>query len=187
VNGYPRVAFFSDSYHGVDGVANTCRNVVQAARRRKLPFLAVHAGAKKRRMQDGSLEILELERGPVALNLDKYLKFDLLFARHYGQALETVREFRPDVIHITGPGDVGITGARVAYALKLPLVASWHTNLHEFAGRRLWKMTEQLPERPRRALTDLTERYILMACLRFYRIARVVLAPNREQIEQLHE
>jgi phosphatidylinositol alpha 1,6-mannosyltransferase len=142
---------------------------------------------KSQRMQDGPLEILELERGPVALNLDKYLKFDLLFSRHYQQALETVREFRPDVVHITGPGDVGITGARVAYALGVPLVASWHTNLHEFAGRRLWKMASVLPETPRRSLTDLTERYVLLACMRFYRIARVVLAPTKEQMDVLHE
>jgi glycosyltransferase involved in cell wall biosynthesis len=187
VNGWPRVAFFSDSYHGVDGVANTCRNIVKAARRRELPFLAVHAGKKSRRLQDGPIEILELERGPLALNLDKYLKFDLLFARHYQKALETVREFRPDVVHITGPGDVGITGARVAYALGVPLVASWHTNLHEFAGRRLWKMASALPEIPRRSLTDLTERYVLLACLRFYQIARVVLAPTKEQMDVLHE
>jgi phosphatidylinositol alpha 1,6-mannosyltransferase len=186
MNHWPRVAFFSDSYHGVDGVATTCRNVVDAARRQSLPFLAVHAGEATRKSRDGSLEILELDRGPVALNLDKYLKFDLLFVRHYERVLETVRKFRADVVHITGPGDVGITGARVAYALKLPLVASWHTNLHTFAGRRLSKIASLLPDTQRRALTDTTERYVLQACVRFYKIARVVLAPNREDINFLH-
>lgn len=186
MNNWPRVAFFSDSYHGVDGVATTCRNVVDAARRQSLPFLAVHAGETTRKSRDGSLEILELDRGPVALNLDKHLKFDLLFVRHYERVLETVRKFRPDVVHITGPGDVGITGARVAYALGLPLVASWHTNLHTFAARRLSKMASSLPDTQRRALTDTTERYVLQACVRFYKIARVVLAPNREDINFLH-
>jgi phosphatidylinositol alpha 1,6-mannosyltransferase len=186
VNGWPRVAFFSDSFHGVDGVATTCRNLVDAARRRNLPFLAVHAGERNRRSQDGSLEVLELDRGLFAFNLDKHLKFDLLFVRHYGQVLEAVRKFRADVVHITGPGDVGITGARVAYALGLPLVASWHTNLHEFAARRVGKIAALLPDTQRRALTDTTERYVLRACLRFYRIARVVLAANREDINFLH-
>jgi phosphatidylinositol alpha 1,6-mannosyltransferase len=186
MNGWPRVAFFSDSFYGVDGVATTCRNVVEAARRRSLPFLAVHAGERISRSLNGSLEVLELDRGPFALNLDKYLKFDLLFVRHYNQVLEAVRDFRADVVHITGPGDVGITGARVAYALGLPLVASWHTNLHEFAARRLSKMAALLPATQRHALTDTTERYVLQACVRFYRIARVVLAPNREDINFLH-
>jgi phosphatidylinositol alpha 1,6-mannosyltransferase len=183
---WPRVAFFSDSYHGVDGVATTCRNVVDTARRQGLPFLAIHAGQRSCRSFDGALEVLELNRGLFSFNLDKHLKFDLLFVRHYTQALEAVRKFRADVVHITGPGDVGITGARVAYALGLPLVASWHTNLHEFAARRLSKMASLLPDTQRRSLTDTTERYVLQACVRFYKIARVVLAANREDIEFLH-
>lgn len=184
---WPRVAFFSDSYHGVDGVATTCRNVVNAARRQGLPFMAVHAGEKTARWREGRLEILELDRGPLALQIDKHLKFDLLFTRHYQQVLEAVREFQPDVVHITGPSDVGITGARVAHALGVPLVASWHTNLHEFAARRLWKMAAVLPDAQRRALTDLTERQVLRICVHYYQIAKVLLAPNREQVSFLHE
>jgi phosphatidylinositol alpha 1,6-mannosyltransferase len=179
---WPRVAFFSDSYHGVDGVATTCRNIVSAARRRGLPFLAVHAAERNSHSREGSLEILELDRGPFSFPLDLHLRFDLLFTRHYDRALRAVREFRADVVHITGPGDVGITGARVAYDLGIPLVASWHTNLHEFAARRLWKFASLLPEKPRRGLTFLTQKYVLEACLRFYGIAHVILAPNEEQI-----
>jgi phosphatidylinositol alpha 1,6-mannosyltransferase len=182
MNRWPRVAFFSDSYHGVDGVATTCRNIVAAARRRGLPFLAVHAAERSSRTQDGSLEILELDRGPVSLRLDVHLRFDLLFTRHYDHVLRAVRDFHPDVVHITGPGDVGITGARVAHSLGVPLVASWHTNLHEFAAKRLWKFASLLPEAPRRGLTSLAQKYVLQACLRFYRIARVTLAPNREHM-----
>ncbi|HEV7967197.1 MAG TPA: glycosyltransferase [Candidatus Acidoferrales bacterium] len=179
---WPRVAFFSDSYHGVDGVATTCRNIVAAARRRELPFFAVHAAERNSYSQEGSLEILELDRGPISFPLDLHLRFDLLFTRHYNRVLHAVREFRPDVVHITGPGDVGITGARVAYALGLPLVASWHTNLHEFAARRLWKFASLLPEEPRKGLTYLTQKCVLRACLRFYKLARVILAPNEEHM-----
>jgi phosphatidylinositol alpha 1,6-mannosyltransferase len=186
MNDWPRVAFFSDSYHGVDGVATTCRNILDAARRRRLPFLAIHAGERNLMSRDGSQEVLELDRGLFSFNLDKHLKFDLLFIRHYNQVLEAVRKFRADVVHITGPGDVGITGARVAYALGVPLVASWHTNLHAFAARRLWKMAAFLPDTHRRALTATSERYVLQACLRFYRIATVVLAPNREDLNFLN-
>jgi phosphatidylinositol alpha 1,6-mannosyltransferase len=179
---WPRVAFFSDSYHGVDGVATTCRNIVAAARLRDLPFLAVHAGERNSHSQDGSLEILELDRGPVSFPLDLHLRFDLLFSRHYRRALRAVGEFRADVVHITGPGDVGITGARVAYDLGIPLVASWHTNLHEFAARRIWKLGSLLPATPRQELAALTQKYVLQACLRYYRIARVILAPNEEHM-----
>lgn len=179
---WPRVAFFSDSYHGVDGVATTCRNIVAAARRRELPFLAIHAAAKNSHSHEGSLEILELNRGPISFPLDLHLRFDLLFTRHYARVLRAVREFRAEVVHITGPGDVGITGARVAYDLGIPLVASWHTNLHEFAARRLWKFASLLPEEQRQGLTFLTQKYVLQACLQFYGIAHVILAPNEEHM-----
>jgi phosphatidylinositol alpha 1,6-mannosyltransferase len=77
---------------------------------------------------------------------------------------------------------VGITGARVAYDLGVPLVASWHTNLHEFAARRLWKLASMLPEAPRKGLTYYTQEFVLRACLRFYKFARVILAPNQEHM-----
>jgi phosphatidylinositol alpha 1,6-mannosyltransferase len=180
VRTWPRVAFFSDSFHGVDGVATTCRNIVAAARRRQLPLLAIHAAEHTRHSRDGSVESLELNRGPFSFNVDLHLQFDLMFVRHYARVLEAVRNFRADVVHITGPGDVGITGARVACDLQLPLVAAWHTNLHEFAGRRLRALASPLPEAPRRALTSATEDFVLWACLQFYGIAHAVLAPNHE-------
>lgn len=182
---WPRVAFFSDSFHGVDGVATTCRNVTLAARRRGLPFLAIHAGSRKLRAQDGVFETLELPRGPIAFDLDRHLRFDLLFQRHFQQVLESVQEFRAEVVHITGPGDVGITGARVAHALGLPLVAAWHTNLHEFAQRRLSQWTGSLPRSVADRVASATEENVLRACVRFYRMARVILAPNAEYVRLL--
>lgn len=177
---WPRVAFFSDSFHGVDGVATTCRNIVGAARQRGLSLLAIHAGERTRHSREGSVEFLELNRGPFSFNLDLHLRFDLMFARHYARVLKAVRNFRADVVHITGPGDVGITGARVAHALQLPLVAAWHTNVHEFAGCRLGLLASRLPEAPRRALTSAAEEFVLWACLHFYGTADAVLAPNHE-------
>lgn len=184
---WPRVAFFSDSYHGVDGVATTCRNIVAAARRRDLSFFAVHAGERNSHRHDGSLEILELDRGPISFPLDLHLRFDLMFTRHYKHVLKAVREFGAEVVHITGPGDVGITGARVAYALGIPLVASWHTNLHEFAARRLCKLASMFPEASQRGLSYFTQKFVLGACLKYYGLAQVILAPNEEHIRQLRQ
>ena len=39
-----------------------------------------------------------------------------------------------------------------------------------------------LPEEPRKGLTFLTQKYVLQACMRFYGIARVILAPNQEHM-----
>jgi len=182
---WPRVAFFADSFYGVDGVATTSRNLVEEARRQCLPLMVVRAGDKYLRHKEGSVEVVELMRGPFSFDLDLGLRFDLLFSRYFNKVVEQVRDFHAEVVHITGPGDVGITGARVAHALKLPLVASWHTNLHEFAARRIGKLCWPLPEKQKESIASLTERYVLKACMRFYKLARVVMAPNQDQARQL--
>jgi len=46
-----------------------------------------------------------------------------------------LERFKPDLIHITGPSEVGMLGAGGAPS-GLPLAASWHTNVHEYAARR---------------------------------------------------
>ncbi len=76
--------------------------------------------------------------------LDHDLRCDPLLNRHEtGSPLDA--RLRPGPRHITGPGDVGILGFWAAHSLRVPLVASWHTNLHEYAGRRLDKLFTAFP------------------------------------------
>ena len=56
-----------------------------------------------------------------------------------------LRAFQPDVIHITGPSELGIFGAYFAWKHGVKLAASWHTNLHEYAARRLAWLSRLLP------------------------------------------
>jgi phosphatidylinositol alpha 1,6-mannosyltransferase len=67
------------------------------------------------------------------------------------------------LVHITGPSDIGILGAIVAWDLRVPLFASWHTHLHEFGGRRLATKLEFLPKGVRDSVTPFTEREISCA------------------------
>ncbi|MGH9935320.1 MAG: glycosyltransferase, partial [Blastocatellia bacterium] len=89
------------------------------------------------------------------------------------------------LVHITGPNDTGQLGAYVAHKLRLPLVISWHTNVHEYAGRRLSKLMAPLPKACRERLARLAERQALRAMLRFCRIGRTLLAPNEDLRELL--
>ena len=182
---WPRVAFFADSFHSVNGVGMTSRNLVKAAGRREFPLLSVRTGDQTRRWQDGPIDILELKQGPIGFAMDRDLRFDLLFMRHFRRALKAVREFKADIIHITSPGDVGILGGCIAGILRMPLVASWHTNLHTFASRRLWNVTSFLPSEARQGLADAAEKSSLWACMCFYANAGAVLAPNEEDVRML--
>jgi phosphatidylinositol alpha 1,6-mannosyltransferase len=180
-----RVAFFTDSFHEVNGVALTSREFVRFAERRRIPLLSVHAGPQTNLATEGSVMTCELERGPVRWNLEHDLAIDLLFLRHRGRLRSALREFKPDLVHITGPGDMGILGAWAAHECKVPLAASWHTNLHEFAGRRLERFLSFLPATIRSGAAAWAERSALDQCVWFYRLAKVLFAPNPELVTML--
>lgn len=181
----PRVAFFTDSFHEVNGVAQTSRQYDAFARRSQNPFLRVNVGSADAWSTDGEVRTLELHRGPAAFPVEQDMKFDPFFMRHKDRVRKVLTDFQPDVVHITGPSDVGILGATLAHQLKVPVVASWHTNLHEFGARRLEKALGFLPRKPITGLARAAESAMLTACAWYYRIGRVLLAPNQELIEML--
>jgi len=176
----PRVAYFPDSFHEVNGVAHTSRNFVAYAQRQGMPFLCVRAGNRNQAFeQQGELQTLELKRSRMAVGLEQDLHFDPLFFRYRDLISQTVREFRPEVIHITGPSELGLFGAYFAWKLGIPLVASWHTNVHEYAARRMLWLTRHMG-RSGDAIEGVVEAAMLEATSRFYRLAKVLYAPNVE-------
>ncbi|HEX9004216.1 MAG TPA: glycosyltransferase [Blastocatellia bacterium] len=175
-----RVAFFTDSYLEVNGVAHTSRQLAAFAREHGLPFLCVHAGDQTRTVDEGSLRRLSLKRTKLGFALDADLRFDLLMWRHAKLAIQTVREFNPDVIHITGPSDIGLLGVYIARKLHLPIVMSWHTNVHEYAAERLAKLLPFLPDVRRFSLAGSAQSLSLKLILQFYKLGKVFLAPNEE-------
>jgi glycosyltransferase involved in cell wall biosynthesis len=182
-----RIAFFPDSFHEANGVARTSRALVACASRRGVPFLCVHGGTHTGLQDEGSAVRLELARGPVSFPLEYDLRHDLLLWRHRRAVLDAVGRFRPDVIHITGPSDIGQLGLYVARRLSVPLVASWHTDLHDFAAWRLEQGLRFVPEAARRLLSCPVRRGALQSLLWFYRMPEVLLAPNLELMELLRK
>ncbi|MEI9971184.1 MAG: glycosyltransferase [Ignavibacteriota bacterium] len=142
-----RVALLADTFHEVNGAARTCREWEAFACRNDRPFLCVRWGASPGIRQEGSVRILEMARSRLSFRIDTDLRFDALFHRVLDPIHKELERFRPDAIHVTSPGDLGISGAILAERLKIPLVLSWHTNLHEFAGRRMRPMAAWLGDR----------------------------------------
>src|ERR1019366_8041930 len=177
----PRVAYFPDSFHEVNGVAHTSRHFEAFARRQNLPFLCVRAGDRTQAiLEDGNLWTLELSRSFLSIALEKDLRFDPAFLRHIPLIGEVLERFKPDLIHITGPSEVGMLGAGLAHHLGLPLAASWHTNLHEYAARRSEWFLRLLPKRQSDATGQKIEDLAIAAAARCSSVARVLFAPTRE-------
>ena len=181
----PRVAFFTDSFHEVNGVALTSREFARFAREKEYPFLSVHVGPETSHWTEGDFQTLELKNSWAVVQLDTNLAFDLLFMRHLQRLRTVLKQFRPDLVHITGPGHCGILGAILAHQVNVPLVASWHTNVHEFAGRRLARLLHTIPAELRQQACRIAEQGCLDLISRFYRLARLCFAPNPELVNML--
>jgi glycosyltransferase involved in cell wall biosynthesis len=187
INSGLRIAFFPDCYHEIDGVANTARQFEAFALCHELPVLIVHGGAEGEAQTVGSVSRIAYRRGPLGFALDKKHDFDLAFWRYLTPVENAVREFDPDLIHITGPSDVGQLGVAIAHRLRIPLAASWHTNVHEYAEQRAKSLLCFLPEDLKNRFGRTICRASLNATLRFYRIAQVLFAPNRDLIELIEK
>jgi glycosyltransferase involved in cell wall biosynthesis len=177
----PRVAYFPDSFHEVNGVAHTSRHFEAFARRRSLPFLCVRAGDRGQAItEDGEVWTLELPRSFLSFALEKDLRYDPAFLRHIPIIGQVLERFQPDLIHITGPSELGMLGAGLAHHLELPLAASWHTNVHEYLARRSKWFLRLLPKRQSVATSQKIEDLTMAAASILYSRARVLFAPNPE-------
>jgi glycosyltransferase involved in cell wall biosynthesis len=177
----PRVALFTDSYYEANGVARTAGALEAFAAERDRPLLVVHGGHANQLIETGSIARLELARWPsTSFALDHDLWFDVALWRHTRRVAQVLRWFRPDVLHFTGPSDVGQIAAWLGYRLSIPMVGSWHTNLHEYASRRLLNRFAVASERTRMRVRMFVEHHALSIATMFYRIPRVLLAPNEE-------
>ncbi|MDE1154609.1 MAG: glycosyltransferase [Acidobacteriaceae bacterium] len=182
----PRVAYFPDSFHEVNGVAHTSRNFAAFARRRQMPFLCVRAGAAAALECASEQWSLELKRSWASVALERDLYFDALFPRYAGLIESTLERFQPEVLHVTGPSELGIFGAYFAWKRNIPLVASWHTNVHEYAARRMRWFSRHLGE-VGGELESSVEAGVLNAVTRFYRLAKVLYAPNPQLCSLLEQ
>jgi glycosyltransferase involved in cell wall biosynthesis len=175
----PRVAFLADSFHEVNGAAMTCRALAAFARRRGYPFLSVRFARSEGISGEGAYQVQEFRRWPISIGVDPDLRFDLTFYRLRDRLDRCLRQFQPDVIHVMGPGELGILGGLAAWRMGIPLVVSWHTNIHEYAARRLPLASS--------GMKAWIEEFVLGRILRLYRAGAVLLAPSPELVKLLHQ
>ncbi len=138
-----------------------------------------------------SQKLTRREKGQVKDRMKNMLMFLPNMVKLLGKLLTDNRvlralvKFSPDVLHITGLNDVSIIGAYLGWKMQIPIIGSWHTNIHEFAAHRLAKMFRFMPDSAVSTLTKFAERKILDGSVLYYKMPKVVLAPNQELVDLL--
>src|SRR4249919_85919 len=143
----PRVALFADTYHEVNGAANFLRRLVSFAKEHEYPMLCVRSGESTEIIDDGSVRFVDLKRGRASIPIDRYLKYDPLLWTNRSQVKKTLKEFHPNVMHLTGLNDISQIGFFQAHFMDVPAVATWHTNTHEYAAERLMSRMGWMPDK----------------------------------------
>jgi len=182
-----RVALFTDSLHETNGLGTLCREHAAYAQERDLPFLCVSGGPATSFTQSGGSARLQLQRGAWSVHVDAGVLCDPLIFRHLGVAVERLRAFRPDLVHITGPGDVSLLGVCAANLLGVPTMATWHTNFHEYAQRRVETWLGVLPRWLRDSAAHAAGGVTLRTVLSFYKVSHFLAAPNQSMVDLLTE
>ena len=180
-----RVAFFTDSYQEINGIARLSQAFETYAARRGLPMLCVHGGDRTASTAHDSIARLSLRRSRAAVRLEHDLSYDPLMWRHLARARKALDEFQPDVLHVTGPSDIGLLGGWLGHRMSIPIAGSWHTNLHEYMALRGEKWFRWMPAGVRRRFLSTASRKTLDGEVLFYRVPRVLLAPNDDIVSML--
>src|SRR5215813_7347440 len=102
----PRVALFADTFHELNGAANFLRRLVSFAKENEYPMLCVRSGEATEIADDGSVRFLNLKRSRASIPLENNLRYDPLVWTNRAQIKKTLREFNPQVLHLTGLNDI---------------------------------------------------------------------------------
>jgi phosphatidylinositol alpha 1,6-mannosyltransferase len=181
----PRAALFADTFFETNGAANFLRRLVDFAKQREYEFLCIRAGDKTRFYQEGTISFLDLKRGRASIPLDGALKFDPFLWKHKKLVEKTLEEFAPNVIHITGLNDISQFGYVFAHFKKIPAVATWHTNTHEYAAQRFLTLIRFVPAGAQKKIGKAVENIVLKGLMKLYFMAQMQLAPNEELVKDI--
>lgn len=112
-----------------DGVVTSVRTLTAALAAAGTPATTVvprHPGQEE---TPGVLRLPALPCGVADLRMSPWP----LLGRWAAGPLEQLRALDADVIHVHTPGPVGLLGVLAAQTLRLPLVQTYHTDLHAYA------------------------------------------------------
>jgi glycosyltransferase involved in cell wall biosynthesis len=125
-----RIVHFTDTYlPRRDGVITSIRTLVAAQREAGCAPLTVVPRHHHQPAEEGMIRLRAVPLGVADLRVSPWI----LRGAAADGTLRRVAEHRPDVIHVHTPGPVGLLGVLAARRLGLPLVQTYHTDLHAYA------------------------------------------------------
>ncbi len=123
-----RVMLFTDTLVDVNGVSRFITNLREHSLARGRSLTVVCCTKRQLAARVGLVNL------PCSMRLPMpgYAELELTLPR-WGEARALAASFRPDVIHVSTPGPVGLCGRRIARRLGIPLAGVYHTDFTRYA------------------------------------------------------
>ncbi|MDP9797817.1 glycosyltransferase involved in cell wall biosynthesis [Catenuloplanes nepalensis] len=124
-----RVVHFSDTYlPRRDGVITSIRTLTTALAEQGHPGMTIVPRHPDQVAEDGLLTLRALPCGVANLRLSPWL----LRETGANATLDQIEAFRPDIVHVHTPGTIGLLGVVAARKLGIPMIHTYHTDLHAY-------------------------------------------------------
>ena len=123
-----RVMLFTDTLVDVNGVSRFITNLRDHATAAGRELTVVCSTERTLAPHRAMVNL----RPALSVRMPGYAELELAFPER-GGAMATALKFRPDIIHVSTPGPVGLAGRRVAQRLGLPLAGVYHTDFNRYA------------------------------------------------------
>lgn len=160
-----KIVLFSDTFCDANGVSRFLQDMSKEAKKDNKEFYVVTSTAKN---YCDKLDTVKILKPIVKIKMPFYKDMDLVIPPYF-KMKKIVQEINPDVIHISTPGLVGISGIRIAKKLDIPLVGTYHTDFPEY----IYKNTKS------KFFKDITQRYLKF----FYKDFKSIITRSKEYIE----
>ncbi|WP_335869755.1 glycosyltransferase [Bacillus sp. 2205SS5-2] len=120
-----KIAIFTDTYcPQINGVAKTIKRLTSNLEKKNIQYEVFSP---------------EIENSPLYQNVHQFTSFPFIFYPECRTAIANPRviekrllTFHPDLIHVVTPLTMGLYGRKAARKLKIPTVASYHTNFDSY-------------------------------------------------------
>ncbi len=119
-----KIVLFTDTFCDANGVSRFLQDMSKEALKDKKEFYIVTSTVKN---YDDKLQNVNVLKPVFKIKMPFYKEQDLVFPPYF-QMKKIVNEIKPDVIHVSTPGFIGVCGVLLAKKYKIPLVGTYHTD-----------------------------------------------------------
>lgn len=118
------IILFTDTLCDANGVSRFIQDMAKSALKEGKAFYII---TSTRKTFCDPLENIHNINAIIHFKMPYYPELDVVIPNYF-QAKKIVKQLRPDMIHVSTPGPVGMIGKRIAKKLKLPLGGVYHTD-----------------------------------------------------------